>query len=168
MSEAKTQASSRVIENAPQLSTTGLTRLLIAMCMVPVITIGTLYWYMPPVFEGELEASVAAEDLPPASFYDTHFSKRDKVGVGVLLLTNDSERDWTHLNIQINKHYQVYDHETIPAGETRRYRTDRFVSKTGAKFSLRYNPLRSVRVYARRPSGDRATFMTEFDWESVQ
>ena len=168
MSEAETYKSSQVIQNAPELSSSGLTKLLIAMCTVPVVTIATLFWYMPPVHEGQLEASIEAEGLPPGSFYDEHFSNRPKVEAGVLILNNDSDQDWTHLNIQINKHYQVYEHEAIPAGESRRYRLDRFVSRTGAKFDLRYNPLRFVRVYARRPTKDRATFATDFDWESVE
>ena len=168
MSEAETHKTSHVVRNAPQLSANGLTKLLIAMCIVPVVTITTLFWYMPPVHEGQLQASIEAEGLPPGSFYDEHFSERPKVDAGVLILKNDSEQDWTHLNVQINKHYQVYEHEAIPAGESRRYRLDRFVSRTGAKFDVRYNPLRFVRVYARRPSKDRATYASDFDWESVQ
>ena len=168
MSEAELLKSTKVLQDAPQLSSSGLTKLLIAMCIVPVVTIATLFWYMPPVHEGKLEASIDAEGLPSGSFYDQHYSERPKVEAGVLLLKNESDQDWTHLNIQINKHYQVYEHETIPAGEVRRYRLDRFVSRTGAKFDLRYNPLKYVRVYARRPTKDRATFATDFDWKSVQ
>ena len=156
------------LDRAPQLSSRGLTVLLCIMCLVPVVTIAALFSYLPPVFEGKLEASVSAEGLPPGSFYDEHYSKRPPVEHGVLVLHNDSEQDWTHLNIQINKHYQIYEHRTLAAGESRPFRTDRFVSRTGAKFDLRYNPLRRVRVYARRPTKDRATFATSFDWENVK
>lgn len=156
------------LENAPQLSSRGLTILLGLMCLVPVATIAALFTYLPPVFEGELQASITAEGLPPGSYYQTHYSQREPVESGVLIVHNDSDQDWTHLNIQINKHYQIYEHRLLPAGESRRFRTDRFVSRTGAKFDLRYNPLSHVRVYARRPSKDRATFATSYDWQSVK
>ena len=168
MSEAGIPKQSNALTNTPQLSSSGLTRLLILMCIVPIVTIAALFWYMPPVFEGQLEASVTAEDLPAASYYDTHYTERAEVPTAVLVVHNESDQEWTHLNIQVNKHYQIYEHEPIPAGETRRFRLDRFVSRTGAKFEVRYNPLRYVRIYARRPTKDRATFATDFDWESVE
>ena len=160
--------SNSALQRAPQLSSRGLTLLLVMMCLVPVATIAALFTYLPPVFEGELDASVSAEGLPAASFYDDHHSERVKVESGTLIVHNDSDQNWTHLNIQINKHYNVYEHRALGPGESRPFRTDRFVSRTGAKFDLRYNPLRHVRVYARRPTKDRATFATEFDWQSVK
>ena len=156
------------LDRAPQLSSRGLTILLSIMCLVPVVTIAALFSYLPSVYEGKLEAAVSAEGLPPGSFYDEHYSKRPKVENGILMVHNQSEQDWTHLNIQINRHYQIYEHRTLEAGQSRPFRTDRFVSRTGAKFDLRYNPLSHVRVYARRPTKDRATFATSFDWESVE
>ena len=169
MSEADNQAISQALDSAPHLSSSGLTKLLVAMCIVPVVTIATLFWYMPPVHEGKLEAGISAEGLPSAVFYEPHISERDEWNQEpVLILTNESDQDWTHLNIQINWHYQIYEHEPIPAGESRRYRLDRFVSRTGAKFDVRYNPLKFVRVYARRPTKDRATFATDFDWEAIK
>lgn len=167
MSDPAFELQSQALKNAPRLSPRGLTILLSAMCLVPVVTIVALFNYLPPVYEGELEASVSAEGLPSANFYETHYSERQDVPHGILIVHNDGEQDWTHLNIQINKHYQVYEYRAIAAGESRRFRTDRFVSRTGAKFDLRYNPLRFVRIYARRPGGDRATFATDFPWEDV-
>ena len=142
--------------------------MLSVMCLVPVVTIAALFTYLPPVFEGQLEASVSTEGLPSGTYYQDHYSTRAPVDSGVLIIHNDSDQDWTHLNIQINKHYQIYEHRTLEAGESRPFRTDRFVSRTGAKFDLRYNPLSHVRVYARRPTKDRATFATSYDWESVE
>ena len=162
------EMTSSALGTAPHLSSRGLTILLSIMCLVPVVTIAALFTYLPPVFEGKLEASVSAEDLPAASYYDEHYTQRKPVETGLLVIHNDSDQDWTHLNIQINKHYQIYEHRALAAGESRRFRTDRFVSRTGAKFDLRYNPLSHVRVYARRPTKDRATFATKFDWESVE
>ena len=167
MNEAIKLSQSTVICSAPRLTSRGLTLLLAGMCAVPIATIAMLFYYMPPVHVGELQASISAEGLPPGSFYDLPYDQRTAVPDGVLVVQNDSEQEWTHLNIQINKHYQVYDHQPIPPGGVRRYRLDRFVSRTGALFQLRINPLRSVRIYARRPTKDRATFFTEFDYRSV-
>ncbi len=169
MSQAEVKATqSKAYDNAPQLSSKGLTGLLLAMSMVPVVTIATLFWYMPPVHEGELEASFTAEGLPPASYYETDRGDKSKIGDPVLIVHNESDQDWTNLNIQINKHYQIYEKEPIPARDSRRYRLDRFITRTGAKFDVSLNPLKFVRIYARRPTKDRATFVSDFDWEAVE
>ena len=162
------QQESSAYRNAPKLSRHWLTILLVIMCTLPIAIIFALFFGLPPVYEGTLEASVSAEGLPPAVFYDTEYYKRPDVPTGELIVSNNSEQDWTHLNIQVNKHYQIYDREPIPAGQTRRFKLDRFVSRTGAPFDLRYNPLRYVRIYARRPTKDRATFSTEFPWQEVE
>lgn len=151
------------LKSSPHLTPVGLTVLLFVMCFVPVVTILQLWRILPPVYEGELKAAVSAQGLPPASFYENHYSERPEVPTGQLIVRNLSDQDWTHLNIQINHHYQIYDTEPIKSGQTRLFDLDRFVNRTGARFSLRYNPLRFVRVYARRPTKDRATF--EFDFE---
>ena len=155
---------SSAIDGAPTLTPRGLTAILAVMCIIPVVTILGLWQMMPPVYEGQLEAGARGVNLPPASFYDDEYDERPEVaGPGELLVSNKSDQEWTHLNIQVNRHYQIYDVEPIPAGAQRTFRLDRFLSRTGAKFQVRYNPLKSVRIYARRPGGDRATFYYEFD-----
>ncbi|MEM7453022.1 MAG: hypothetical protein AAF456_01590 [Planctomycetota bacterium] len=155
---------SSALDKAPILTPRGLTTMLALMCVIPVVTILGLWQMMPPVYEGQLEAAARGINLPPPSFYDEKYDERPEVaGPGELLVTNKSDQEWTHLNIQVNSHYQIYDVEPIPAGAQRSFRLDRFLSRTGAKFQVRYNPLKSVRVYARRPGGDRATFYYEFD-----
>ena len=168
MSDIHAKPQSKAMAGAPQLSSRGLTRLLIAMCSIPVITIATLFWYMPPVHVGELQASISAEGIPSAKFYETDRGDKNKIGDAILIINNDSDKDWTHLEIRVNKHYQIYEKEPLLAGDSRRYRLDRFITRTGAKFDISINPLKFVRIYARRPSGDRATFTTDFDWESIQ
>ena len=154
---------STALQASPNLSHRGLTIMLSLMCVVPVVTILTLWQLMPPVFEGKLQASVQGVGLPDAAYYQTPFADRAEVPTGQLLVRNESDQDWTHLNIQINRHYQIYDVEPIPAGTEKSFDLDRFVSRTGARFQVRYNPLQSVRIYARRPTRDRATFYHEFD-----
>lgn len=155
--------SSSALRITPTLSPRGLSILLCVMCLIPVITIFQLWRILPPVYEGELEAAVSARNLPDAEFYELPFEERPAVPTGQLLIRNLSDQDWTHLNIQINRHYQIYDTVPIAAGQTREFDLDRFVSRTGARFQLRYNPLEFVRIYARRPTRDRATF--EFDFK---
>ena len=153
-------------KQSPRLSHKALTLALIAMCLVPVATILALWNYLPPVYEGELEANVYAEGLPPEDFYQVEYYKRPPFKGGVLVLQNQSDQDWTHLNIKVNGHYQVYDKEPIPARGERRYELNRFLSRSGARFSLQYNELQAVRIYARRPTKDRATFYHEFPTHS--
>lgn len=146
----------------PRLSHRGLTVMLTMMCVIPVVTIAVLWRYLPPVFEGKLEAQVVAEDLPGADFYAIDYYKRPKVEGGILIVQNKSDQDWTHLNILVNGNYQIYDTEPIPAHGEKRYVLNRFVNRTGARFSLQFNELSRVRIYARRPTKDRATYYHEF------
>lgn len=151
------------VTKSPRLSHRALTSILVLMCLVPVVTIFGLFQFLPPVFEGQLEASVSAEGLPSAEFYAEEYYQRPPFKGGDLIVKNEGDQDWTHLNIQVNKHYQIYDTDPIPAGTSKRFQLDRFLSRTGARFSLRYNELKSVRIYARRPTKDRATFYYEFN-----
>jgi hypothetical protein len=147
---------------SPRLSQKTLTMTLIAMALMPVITIGALWTFLPPTYEGELVASVTTEGLPGSEFYDVQYYERPEFEGGFIVVHNDSEVDWSHLNIQINWWYQTYDIEPIPAGTEKRFQLSKFVTRFGHNFKLKYNELKSVRIYARRPSGDRATYYQEF------
>lgn len=149
-------------KKSPHLSHRGLTLLLTVMCGVPILTIAVLWQFLPPVYEGKLEANVFAEGLPNAEFYAIEYYERPAVEGGDLVVQNKSDQDWTQLNIQVNGNYQIYDTEPILAQEEKRYNLERFVNRTGARFSLQYNELARVRIYARRPTKDRATFYYEF------
>lgn len=153
-------------QKSPQLSHRGLTIMLSIMCLVPVVTILVLWNYLPPVFEGQLEASVTAQNLPGADFYGVEYYKRPPVEGGEIIVYNQSDVDWTHLNIQVNGNYQVYDKETIPAHGEKVYELSRFLNRTGARFSLQFNELERVRIYARRPTKDRATYYQSFETEN--
>ena len=148
---------------SPRLTHQGLTILLVSLCCLPVVTIFMLWRYLPPVYEGKLQARVNAAGLPPAEYYQVPYDQRQPFVGGELIVKNDSSQDWTHLNITVNGYYQIWDVAPIPAGDTVRFNLDRFISRTGARFSLRYNQLKSVRIYARRPTRDRATFYHDFN-----
>ncbi len=149
-------------KKSPQLSHRGLTIMLTLMCLIPVATIAALWGYLPAVHEGELEAQVYAESLPLKDFYAIEYYNRPPYEGGELVVQNKSDQDWTHLNIQVNGNYQIYDIEPIVAHGERRYELSRFLNRTGARFSLQFNELNRVRIYARRPTKDRATFYHEF------
>ncbi len=149
-------------KKAPQLSHRGLSMMLAVMCLIPIGTIATLWTFLPPVHEGQLEANVLAENLPGRDFYSVDYYKRPAFDDGVLVLQNTSDQDWTHVEVRVNKNYQIYDRDPILAHQERRYDLNRFLNRTGARFSLRYNELNHVRLYARRPTKDRATFYQDF------
>jgi hypothetical protein len=154
---------SSAMQKSPTLSHRSLTQVLIGMGLMPIVTISALWMYMPPLFEGQLDCRFTAEALPTAEFYAVDYRERPDYDGGFLVVENREDQDWTHLNIQVNGHYQIYDTDPIPAGETVKFKLDRFVSRAGSRFQLRYNELKSARIYARRPSRDRATFYCEFE-----
>jgi hypothetical protein len=136
---------------------------LVLLCLLPIATIAIIWHFLPKTQEGKLLAKVTAVGLPAAEYYQTHYRDRPPHVGGELLLTNASDQEWTHLNITINNAYQIFDIKPIKPGETVSFELHRFVSRSGARFSLQYNELRSVLIYARRPSKDRATYYQEFD-----
>ena len=162
---------SSAMQQSPQLSSAALTKILIGMCLLPVITILVLWVYMPPAAEGELNCQFTTVGLPDQDFYAIEYRNREEFDGGELVVSNLEDYDWTHLNILVNGHYQIYDKEPIVAGTSKTYAIERFVSRAGARFSLRYNQLKSARIYARRdnPEHDRATYSCTFvDGKAVE
>ena len=153
---------STAVQASPKLSHRGLTIMLALMCIVPTTTVLLLFNYMPAVKEGQLKARFSATGLPDQDFYAVEYYQREEFSGGELVVSNQEKEEWTHLNIQVNGSYQIYDIEPIPANTTKTYKLEKFISRSGAKFSLRYNELNSARIYARRPGGERATFWCEF------
>lgn len=154
---------SSISQDMATLSPRALKITLAIMCGVPVVIILALFSYMPKVYEGKLECRITAEGLPSQKFYEQRYDLRPEFGGGELVIENLSDQDWTHLNIQINKHYQIHDSLPIPAHTKRTFKLDRFLNRTGARFKVRYNELNYARVYARRPTRDRATYACEFE-----
>jgi hypothetical protein len=148
---------------APRLSARGLTLALILMTAIPIGTVLAIWTFLPQVYEGQLQAAATSEGLPPADFYLPRYDLRPPWSGGELILHNNSEDDWSHLNIQVNGFYQIHDIEPIPAGESKSYKLEKFLTRSGARFKLQYNQLKKVRVYARLPGGNRATFAHEFE-----
>jgi len=145
------------------MSPGGLKITLATMLAVPVVIIFALFAYMPKVYEGQLECKITAEGLPSQAFYEARYDLRPEFGGGHLVVENLSDQDWTHLNIQINHHYQIHDSEPIAAHSKRYFDLERFQNRTGARFKVRYNQLSYARVYARRPTRDRATYACNFE-----
>ena len=150
-------------QNSPRLSARGLTIALAIMTLVPTLTVLAIWKFLPQVYEGKLDATATAEGRPPADYYLVRYDLRPPHTGGELLITNNSDEDWSHLNIQINGFYQIHDIEPIPAGQTKRYKLEKFLTRSGARFQLQYNQLKKVRVYARLPGGNRATYGHEFE-----
>ncbi|MGB1928399.1 MAG: hypothetical protein ACPHO8_03785, partial [Mariniblastus sp.] len=56
--------------------------------------------------------------------------------------------------------------EPIPAQGKKVFELSRFLNRTGARFSLQFNELERVRIYARRPTKDRATYYQAFETQN--
>jgi len=147
-----------LIERMPQLSSRGLTLLLIIGFIFPALIILGLFYILPPVQEQQLPAAVGWSNVPPPSFYRTDPSGRPKIENAELWVTNQSDKQWTNFYIRINRHYSIFDQRVFPAGETRSYQLNRFVARMGATYDISIVPLRNVEIYARMPSGARFTY----------
>lgn len=146
------------------MSSGTLSVLLCLMALVPPLTIAVLWNILPPYSEGKLDCTVVASALPDPAIYSLPLDERpEQVRGGMLLVTNNGTEDWTHINVWVNGHYQIYDLVPLPAGATREYALDQFVTRFGAALQLRYTLVRKVLVYARLPKGNRATREVFFD-----
>lgn len=151
---------------APELTSRGLTSLLILMCTVPVVTIAVLWTVMPPVFPRTLNAEFSLADVPPKSYYEaTPLSERSEFPNAMLVIKNTGDQTWTHINVRINSgKYQIYEtNDPIKPGEERRFKLNRFVHRSGAIFQVGINRPYSVELYARLPDRSRGTFEGELD-----
>ena len=148
---------------APEIGRNFFFKILVLLCCLPVLVIAVIWQYLPPVEEGKLQAKVSAIGIPKPDYYEVDYKLRQPFEGGELVVQNTSDQEWTHLNITINNAYQIFEIKPIQAGETARFELNRFVSRSGARFSLQYNELRNVLIYARRPTKDRATFYQEFE-----
>ena len=112
------QSQTSAQKRAPRLSARGLTIALIIMTVIPIGTVLSIWAFLPQVYEGQLDASATSQGLPPADFYLPRYDLRPPWSGGQLVLHNNSDQDWSHLNIQVNGFYQIHDIEPIPAGES--------------------------------------------------
>lgn len=147
-----------------RLSRSGLVGMLIAMFTIPVATVLTLWFYMPPVSLYELEAEVRLENLDTAAEFD----RRDMnmvVQEPKIIIKNLGQDEWTHIIVEINKRYKIYRSESsIKPGDTLTSGLDFFQTREGIFFPPGKIKVKHVRVYARIPSGSRATY--EIDYEN--
>lgn len=157
------EAQSSVLQQAPRMSSRTLTALLALMCLVPAITIITLWKIMPPVKEGQLEITITRVEVPDIDYYLQPIEDRSDVSESRITIVNESDNDWAHIVLRVNGHYNVNDEGPIPAGGERSYLLNRFISRTGARFDLRQLPLRHVRVFAKQlGKGNRASFDVDY------
>jgi hypothetical protein len=149
---------------APRLTSRNLTILLGLMCLTPVVIIALVFWQLPSVKMNQLQASVEILGGPPDSYYRLPFQDRTYLPELQIAVTNTSQETWTNLYVRINHDYSVFE-TGVPfqPGETREYLVNRFTSKQGAFYDMRYNPIREVMIYARVPDGSRATHFAHFE-----
>ena len=137
--------------------------MLAGMCMVPVITILTLWQIMPPAEEDTLQVNVTRVGVPALEYYFDDIADRKDVQQSYIVVKNESENEWSHVFVKVNKNYDIRDDIPIPPDGERSYLLNRFVSRTGARYDLRQLPLRHVRIFAKQEGkGSRATCNIEF------
>lgn len=148
---------------APVLSRKWLITLLAVMCCVPVITIAVLWQILPPVYEHELPAAVRFEGIPSAAYYEIDVKDRDPVQKAILVLKNEGDEEWTNMIIRINRTYMAYEKDKpLAPGEEQVFDLNRFQTRRAVFFDLKYHRINNIQVYARLPSGARATYDVDY------
>jgi hypothetical protein len=71
---------------------------------------------------------------------------------GMLTVSNQSSREWTHVEIWLNRSYRVTV-ASIPAGTTFQVPLDAFVAGFGQRFDPRHAQVRDLRLSAALPDG---------------
>jgi hypothetical protein len=135
-----------------------LTGLLVTVTLIPPTMIVVLWAILPPVKANQLLAEVHVENAPSPSFYLQEFSDRTFDSNVQIIVKNVGDVPWTNINVRVNRYYNIYDHEhPVRPGDQRAYLLSRFLYRD-VFFDMRYNPVRTVMVYARLPDGSRATY----------
>lgn len=139
--------------------------MLIAMFVIPIATVLTLWYYLPPVSMHTLDAVVTLKGMERAEEYDRR-ETIPSVPEPRVVVKNNGKDEWTQLIVEVNKRYKVYrTDEVVPAGESIEFGLDYFMTREGLFFPPGQIDVKHVRVYARLPSKSRATFETDFDAE---
>lgn len=147
------------------LSRKGLVAMLIAMFIIPVATVLTLWYYLPPVSLYALDATVEVVALETAKEFDRR-DPNPKVPEPRLVITNTGDQNWTHMIVEINRRYKVYRTDAVvEPGGTIEFGMDFFQTREGVFFAPGRIPLKHVRIYARLPSRARATYEKEYATE---
>jgi hypothetical protein len=146
------------------LSSRQLTFLLMLMCLTPIVIITLIFNTLGDVKLNQLPARIELIGGVPDSYYDLPFEQRTYLPEMQVAVTNIGSDPWTNLYVRINHHYSIIETGApFRPGETREYLVNRFTSKTGAYFDMRYVSVKDVMVYARMPDKSRATYERRFD-----
>ena len=155
------------MDRAPRLTPLSLSVLLLVMCTIPLGTIAWLQVKLPPATISSLEARVTEINSLPDSIYDEPLYDRLLPEIGPsLIVENLGSEQWTMVNVRINNWFEFYYDRPVDSVEL-----DGKVEvvlhtcrgKDGTPFSPLRQPVRTVRIFARLPSGKRATFEQKFD-----
>jgi hypothetical protein len=71
---------------------------------------------------------------------------------GTLTVSNQSAREWTHVEIWLNRSYRVTA-ASIPAGTRFQAPLDSFVAGFGQRFDIKRMPVKDLRLTATLPDG---------------
>ncbi len=145
-------------DKTAKLSRSGLVAMLVAMFIVPIATVLNLWYYLPPVSQYQLEAEVQFANLETAKEFVRRVTE-SLVKEPKVIAKNTGTEPWTRLIIELNHRYKIDRTDSAVApGESLESGLDLFQTREGLFFPPGRIPLKHIRVYARLPSGSRATY----------
>ncbi len=144
-------------DKVAKLSRNGLVAMLICMFVVPIATVLSLWYYLPPVSIYTLSASIQFSGLSTAKDFDRR-DQNSTTPEPLVIIKNTGQEPWTHMIIEINKRYKLsVTEKTVEPGKSIALGLDYFQTREGVFYAPGRIPLQHVRVYARLPTGARAT-----------
>ncbi len=135
------------------------------VCSTVLTILFVLNAMLPPVYDMELKAEITPLGVPMDDYFSTPVKDRPELPQPKIRIQNTGDEDWTNILVSINDKYKWSpipdDGGRIPAGESREFYVCRFQVRTGGAFEWDKLKVKSVHVYARLPSGERATYLKE-------
>ena len=153
------------LQQAPTLSSRGLTIMLIAMCVVTLTIIFGLLLLLPPPEKKGLKVEIEPINFLPISYFQVPYQERAELEESPRIrVKNKSNDEWTMMNIRLNgASFQTYEKIPLPPGAERVFVLDRFWSITGERFNPRALSVKRIQIMARVKSRSRRTFTQYFD-----
>ena len=167
--------SSETLSSTPKrliLSKRGLLILMVLLMGSPIALIGVVWATLPPTSDTPLPAKLRFKDFVQIEQYKA-LPEREKEKIiekarqgdfiPAIIVKNDSQEDWNNVGISLNRSFDFFSAEPLPAGEEREFLLHQFQTRQGDLFRPLDWEIREVKVTARINSGARAIYETKVD-----
>lgn len=154
------------------LSKRGLFILMVLLMGTPIALIGAVWATLPPTSDTPLSAQLRFKDFVQVDqFQSLPESEKQKIidrarqgeFIPAIIVKNDSEEDWNNVGVSINRTFDFFSSEGLPAGEEREFLLHQFQTRQGDLFRPLDYKIREVKVSARVASGARALYESKVD-----